>query len=61
MIFKFNMGEVVQIVCSGEVGQIVARAEYVSGNRQYLLRYKAGDGRAVEAWWDQEAVGYYAA
>ena len=49
--FRFEITQSVKIAISGEAGEIRARAEYSSGEPQYLLHYKAADGRAVEAWW----------
>lgn len=54
--FKFTLGQQAQIAVSGETGQIIARAEYTTGTNSYLLRYKSADGRAVEAWWNEDAV-----
>ena len=45
-----------KITVSGEHGNIIARAEYVDTTPQYLLRYKCGDGRAVESWWGESAI-----
>lgn len=55
-IFLYDLGEKLTIVCSGEEGVVVARSDSASHCDQYLLRYKAGDGRAVEAWWDEPAL-----
>jgi len=54
--FQFQLGDEVSIAVSGERGSIVARAEYATGVRSYLVRYKAGDGRAVENWWHEDAL-----
>lgn len=56
MNFKFNLGQSVVIECSGETGQVVGRAEYLSGEQSYQVRYKAADGRAVETWWNESAL-----
>lgn len=56
MNFKFNLGQAVVIDCSGETGQVVGRAQYLSGEQSYQVRYKAADGRAVEAWWAENAL-----
>ena len=56
MNFKFNLGQAVIIECSGETGQVVGRAQYLSGEQSYQVRYKAADGRAVEAWWGESAL-----
>jgi hypothetical protein len=54
--FKFNLDQQAQITISGETGQIIARAEYTTGTQSYLLRYKCADGRAIEAWWNEDAL-----
>ena len=56
MDFKFDLNDEVSIIASEEYGEVIARAEYSSSVNQYLIRYKAGDGRAVEAWWDESAL-----
>lgn len=55
-MFEFNLGQYVDIDCSKERGQIIARAEYIYGLKQYLIRYTAADGRAVECWWGEDAL-----
>ena len=40
--FEFNPGATVAIIVSGE--------------NQFLVRYRAADGRAVEAWWNASAL-----
>lgn len=54
--FKYKMLETVEIVVSGEKGEIVACASYANAENQYLIRYCAGDGRAVESWWSESAL-----
>jgi hypothetical protein len=54
--FKFALGEPVAISVSGERGKVIARAEYLNADNQYLVHYQAADGRAVEAWWSEEAI-----
>ncbi len=54
--FKFELAQRASIVESGENGEIVGRAEYKKAPNSYLLRYKAGDGRAVESWWAEDAI-----
>jgi hypothetical protein len=54
--FKFNLSQVVRIDESREEGVVIARAEYAHAENCYLLRYKAGDGRAVESWWGESAL-----
>ncbi|PTX49116.1 hypothetical protein IQ03_04812 [Gemmobacter caeni] len=56
MAFKFKLNHEVIIEASGECGVVVGRAEYADGKPQYLIRYMAADGRAVEQWWNQSAL-----
>lgn len=56
MAFKFKLNHEVIIEASGERGVVVGRAEYTDGKPQYLIRYMAADGRAVEQWWNQSAL-----
>lgn len=53
---KFKLGETVTLDVSGETGKIVARTEYEAGEAGYLIRFRAADGRACEAWWGQSAI-----
>ena len=55
-MFKFELNQVVAIVISKEVGQVVGRAEYATSEPVYFIRFKAADGRAVEAWWTESAL-----
>jgi hypothetical protein len=54
--FIFELGQTVIIEASGETGRVIARAEYETSENGYLIRYKAGDGRATEAWWTEDAL-----
>lgn len=54
--FKFGLGQTVNITASLESGEVIARAEYAKSENTYLVRYKAADGRAVEAWWGESAL-----
>lgn len=56
MSFKFELKQPVSIIASGETGEIVGRAEYTSSETSYYVRYKAADGRAVTAWWEESAL-----
>lgn len=51
-----KLGDDVRIICSGETGQVVGRAEYTNANPQCFVRYMAADGRAVEQWWNDDAL-----
>jgi seryl-tRNA(Sec) selenium transferase len=55
-MFKFELNQEVKIFRSNESGVIIGRAEYVSGLNNYFVRYVAADGRAVEAWWQEDAL-----
>ena len=54
--FKFDLKAGVIITASGEAGGVIGRAEYPDSPNTYLIRYKAGDGRAVESWWNEDAL-----
>ena len=54
--FSFDLNQVVSIKESGETWTVVARSESVVAEPQYLVRYKNGQGVAVEAWWSQSAL-----
>lgn len=55
-MFKFEIGSFVDIIASDERGEIIGRAQYQFGQNQYLVRYQAGDNRAVEVWWAESAL-----
>jgi hypothetical protein len=54
--FLFELKQVVKITESDETGTVIARAEYTATENNYYLRYRAADGRAVEAWWPESAL-----
>lgn len=54
--FKFPLKQVVTIAASGEVGEVIGRAEYTTSENAYYVRYKDANGRAVEAWWSESAL-----
>ena len=54
--FKFEIGRKVQLSASEEHGEVVGRAEYKNNENQYLVYYQAGDGRAVESWWNEHRL-----
>lgn len=54
--FSFRLGDVVKIGGGSESGPVVARSEHCNSEPQYQIRYIAGDGRCVEAWWSQSAL-----
>jgi len=55
-IFIFQLGAEVTLQTSGETGFVIGRAEYLTTNPSYLIRYKAADGRQVETWWSEDAI-----
>ena len=55
--FKFTLLDRVEIVESGEGGQVIGRAEYSHAEPSYYVHYKAADGRAVQCWWNESALG----
>jgi len=54
--FVYPLGTEVQIAVSSEAGIVVGRADYINQSRQYLIRYKAADGRGIESWWAEDAL-----
>jgi hypothetical protein len=54
--FRFALADRVAIMASGEDGTVVGRAEYTNAGSTYLVRYRATDGRAIEAWWAEDAL-----
>ena len=58
---KFELGDHVRIHSGAENGGIIGRAEYVNTCNNYLVRYVAGDGRAIESWWAEDALELVAA
>lgn len=54
--YAHELNDVATITCSGEQGIVIARAESVVGEPQYLLRYIRRDGVANESWWTQSAL-----
>lgn len=54
--FLFALDSCVRICVSNERGVVIGRAQYSASQNAYLIRYKANDGRAVEAWWNEDAL-----
>lgn len=54
--FLLELGTQVRISISGEVGVVIARAQYLYSEDAYLVRYKSVDGRAVDQWWGASAL-----
>lgn len=56
MTFKFDINQLVEVAVSGEIGHVKGRAEYSGHTNGYQVHYKSADGRAVEAWFDEDDV-----
>jgi hypothetical protein len=54
--FRYDNGDKVRIIESSESGTVVGRANYPLTEDQYLVRYKAADGRGVKVWWDESEL-----
>lgn len=54
--FLHDLKAEVKMVESNEQGSVIGRAEYLDHSNSYLVRYRAGDGRQVEAWFDEPAI-----
>jgi len=54
--FKYELGQLLAIEVSDEVGEVIGRAQYIESIEQYLLRFVGADGRAREEWWSIRAV-----
>nr|DAW36423.1 MAG TPA: hypothetical protein [Caudoviricetes sp.] len=55
--FKFELSQLVEMRISDEWGEVKARAQYADGENQYLIHYKAADGRATTAWFGESMLG----
>ena len=51
--FKFEISQLVMLRISDEFGEVKGRAEYSAHENSYFVHYKAADGRAVSAWFDE--------
>ena len=54
--FRFEIGQRVALIESGEEGKIIVRAQYATSEDHYQVRYEAGDGCCREVWWGQSAL-----
>ncbi len=54
--FKFELSQLVEVRISDEWGEVKARAQYADGENQYLLHYKAADGRATTEWFGESML-----
>jgi hypothetical protein len=53
---QFDLGQRVEISESGERAMIEGRAEYITADPTYFIRYKTAEGVAVEKWWTETAL-----
>lgn len=54
--FKFELFQLVEMRISDEWGEVKARAQYADGENQYLIHYKAADGRATTEWFGESML-----
>lgn len=54
--FLHELKSTVKMVDSNEQGTVIGRAEYLDHANSYLVRYRAGDNRQTEAWFDESAI-----
>lgn len=54
--FELDLNDTVRLAISDEIGVVIGRAEYTDSLPQYLIRYRAADGRQVESWWNESAL-----
>jgi hypothetical protein len=54
--FRFIFRQEVRIKVSSEVGTVIGIAAYPDSPNQYYVLYKAGDGRAVKNWWNEDEI-----
>lgn len=55
-MFKFELGQVVEVSISGEEGHVKGRAEYANMNDHYYIHYLTADGRGVDGWFDEGEI-----
>lgn len=51
----FNIGDEVRVILTGQVGQVIGRAEYnnVYPN-SYWVQYESGEGNLAKSWFDEQ-------
>lgn len=54
--FKFELGAEVALTKSGESGQVIGRAEYLTSEPSYSVRLLRADGRQVDEWFAESAL-----
>lgn len=55
-MFKYELGQSINIKASGEQGIIEGRAEYLEESNSYFIHYCAADGRAVSKWFNERQL-----
>lgn len=53
---EVKLGSKVRIKVSLEHGEVIGLATFLEAGPDALIRYRANDGRAVEAWWKLSAL-----
>lgn len=54
--FKFDLSQLVNIQISDEWGEVRSRAQHAFAENAYYVHYKAADGRACSAWFDESML-----
>ncbi|HAJ5472307.1 TPA: hypothetical protein NRN43_000588 [Escherichia coli] len=54
--FKFELSQLVEVRISDEWGEVRGRAQYAGSENQYLIHYKAADGRAMTEWFGESML-----
>lgn len=54
--WKYKIGQRVALKLSREAGEVIGRAEYADSNKDYLVRYMAGNGCQCEGWFKASAL-----
>lgn len=54
--FIYDIKQTVKMVASNESGTVIGRAEFENHCNSYQIRYRAGDNRQTEAWFDESAL-----
>ncbi len=54
--YKFELDQSVKLKYSNESGVIIGKAKYLYSGNHYYVVYKAGDGRQITAWWEEDLI-----
>ncbi|EAA6373986.1 hypothetical protein EWF69_17930 [Salmonella enterica subsp. enterica serovar Thompson] len=54
--FTFELNQLVDIRISEECGEVKGRAQYASGENQYLIHYQAADRCARSTWFGESEL-----